>query len=116
MSPIYEYSCPKCERLFERIELSIQDIPTSQCPLCLGVGTRVMSIPSVVCELFNESHIHKLPDWQKRQAKAKVQDARTRKMLPPIPGDRGMNTREYAFEFGKAEMEKLNKKAQLDNI
>lgn len=75
-----------------------------------------MSAPSVVYEIFNERAVHKLPDWQKRQAKAKVQDARTRKMLPPLPGDRGASTKEYAFEFGKTEMEKLNKKAQLDNI
>lgn len=75
-----------------------------------------MSAPSVVYEIFNERAVHKLPDWQKRQAKAKVQDARTRKMLPPLPGDRGASTKEYMFEFGKTEMEKLNKKAQLDNI
>ena len=114
--PIYEYCCPKCEHLFERIELSIRDIPTSQCPLCLGVGTRVMSAPSVVCELFNERAIHKLPDWQERQDKAKVEDVRTRRMFPPLPGDRGASTKEYAFEFGKAEKEKLEKKAQLDNV
>jgi len=116
--PIYEYQC-NCGNLFERLELSIQDIPTSQCPLCAGVGTRVISAPAIIYEIFDERATHRLPDWKQRMARAEAHDAMVRrkyKNLPPLPSDCGKDIKVYETDFGHQERRALESKAQLDNM
>jgi putative FmdB family regulatory protein len=116
--PIYEYTCSKCNQLFERLELSIQDIPTSPCPLCAGVGTRVISAPAIIYEIFDERAVHRLPDWNQKMAQAKAHDARVRRnpRLAPLEHDRGQGIKVYESDFGHQERKALESKAQLDNM
>ncbi len=117
--PIYEYQCHGCGNLFERLELSACEIPTSQCPTCMGVGVKVISRPSIVYEVFNERATHKLPDWEQKQKAAQVHDTKVRRALrhqPPMPHDRGQGIKEYEFDFGYQERKQLERKAQLDNM
>jgi hypothetical protein len=103
--------------VFERLELKIQDIPTSQCTKCGGVGIRLMSAPALVVEVFNERATHKLPDWNQQMARAKARDAITRKRLrAPLEGDMGQDIKVYNMDFGRTERDRLESKAQLDNI
>ena len=88
--PIYEYQCSKCGEVFERLELRIMDIPTSQCPMCAGVGTRVISAPAIIYEIFDERATHRLPDWNQKMAQAKARDRRIKQSLKsPLERDRG---------------------------
>lgn len=117
--PIYEYVCISCNGLFERLELSIQDIPTSQCPMCqAGVGTRVISAPAIVYEIFDERATHRLPDWNQKMAQAKAHDARVRRnpKLAALEHDKGQGIKVYETEFGSTERSRLRDKAQLDNM
>ena len=117
--PIYEYQCTSCHNLFERLELSACEIPTSQCPTCMGVGFKIISSPSIVWEIFDTTAVHKLPDWQTKNREAQVHDAKVRRQLanlPPMPSDRGQGIREYEFDFGYQERKRLERKAQLDNM
>ena len=115
--PIYEYKCSSCSEIFERLELSIREIPTSQCPMCGGAGTRLISAPSIVYEVFNERATHRLPDWNQKMAQAKAHDARTlRGLKEPLERDKGSGIKEYNMEFGRSERDKLVSKAQLDNM
>lgn len=117
--PIYEYYCSTCNEIFERIELSALEIPSSQCPKCKGVGFKVISKPSIVYDLFDPTAIHKLPDWHTQNERAKVHDAKVRgqlKNLPPLQHDRGGGTKVYEMDFGHQERTQLERKAQLDNI
>lgn len=119
MSPIYEYSCTTCNSLFERLELSAIEIPTSQCPNCKGVGVKLISAPSIVYDLFDPTATHKLPDWHSQNAKAQVHDAKVRrqlKNLPPLPHDKGSGIKMYNMDFGHQERTQLERKAQLDNM
>lgn len=117
--PIYEYTCLKCNQTFERLELSIQDIPTSQCPHCMGVGERIISRPGIIYEIFDERAVHRLPDWDQRQRAAQVHDAKVRRQyanLPPMSHDRGHDIKVYETDFGNQERRALESKAQLDNM
>jgi putative FmdB family regulatory protein len=117
--PIYEYYCSTCNETFERLELSIIEIPTSQCPKCKGVGSKVISSPAIVYDLFDPTAVHKLPDWHTQNEKAKVHDAKVKRQLrnlPPLQYDRGAGTKVYETEFGTSERRKLESKAQLDNM
>lgn len=117
--PIYEYHCSTCNRLFERIELSAIEIPSSQCPTCNGVGFKVISRPAIVYDLFDPTAVHKLPDWHLQNKKAQVEEAKVRwqlKNLPPLPHDRGKDIKVYNTDFGHQERTLLERKAQLDNI
>lgn len=114
--PIYEYQCTNCNTLFERLEFRIMDIPTSQCPKCAGVGTRIMSAPAIVYQVFNERATHKLPDWKQKLQQAKAHDTRlARNLKAPLPHDRGQDTKVYEMDFGHHERKQLAQKAQLDN-
>lgn len=97
---------------FERLELSIVDIPTSQCPMCAGVGIRLMSAPAIIYEAFDERAIHRLPDWNQKMTQAKVHDAK----LPPLKRDLGQGIKQYNMEFGRMERDRLREKSQLDNM
>lgn len=117
--PIYEYHCNTCNETFERIELSAKDIPSSQCPKCKGVGSKVMSAPAIVYDLFDPTAVHKLPDWHSQNQKAQVHDAKVRRQLrnlPPLQHDRGSETKVYEMDFGRSERTRLESKAQLDNM
>lgn len=117
--PIYEYLCSGCHAVFERLELSIVDIPSSQCPKCMGVGVKIISRPALIYEIMDGRDVHKLPDWGQRQRAAKVHDAKVRKSLknlPPLPQDRGKDIKVYDMEFGHQERRNLENKAQLDNM
>lgn len=114
--PIYEYQCSKCKKVFERLELRIMDIPTSQCPMCGGVGSLVLSAPSIIYEIFDERATHRLPDWNQKMAQAKARDARVKRTMPPLESDRGSGIKVYNTEFGHTERNKLREKAQLDNM
>jgi putative FmdB family regulatory protein len=117
--PIYEYCCQDCHEIFERLELSIVDIPSSQCPTCAGVGTRLMSRPSLVYELMDGRAVHKLPDWDQKQRAAQGHDAQVRRQyghLPPLQRDRGKDIKVYETEFGYQERRNLERHAQLDNM
>ena len=117
--PIYEYTCLKCDQIFERLELSIKDIPASQCPLCNGMGERVISRPGIIYEIFDERAVHKLPDWNQRVARAKVHDMRMMRgglKAPPLPSDKGQEIKAYETDFGQQERKALESKAQLDNM
>ncbi len=116
--PIYEYQCRSCRNIFERLELSVKDIPTSQCLKCGGVGVLILSAPSIVYSMFRETDTHKLPDWREKTEKWKRQDEITRHgmKLEPLEYDRGGGIKKYSMDFGKTERQKLEKKAQLDNV
>lgn len=119
MSPIYEYLCGDCHEVFERLELKIVDIPSSQCPMCKGVGFKMISRPALIYELLDQRAVHKLPDWRQRQKAAQVHDTKVRaslKNLPPLPNDRGKEIKVYDTEFGHQERRNLERKAQLDNM
>ncbi len=117
--PIYEYWCQVCQITFERLELSIREIPISQCPTCMGVGVKIISRPAIVYEIFDLRDTHKLPDWHAQNNAAQVHDAKVRrslKHLPPMPHDRGQGIKTYEMEFGYQERRNLEQKAQLDNM
>ena len=117
--PIYEYECTKCKEQFERIELSVKDIPTSQCPKCMGVGVRQMSRPGIIYAIFDETAVHKLPDWDQKMRAAEVHDTKVRRQMakqPPLPHDKGQGIKTYEMEFGSQERRSLESKAQLDNM
>jgi putative FmdB family regulatory protein len=117
--PIYEYHCTKCQLVFERLELSIQEIPTSQCPHCMGVGERIISRPSIVYTIFNERAVHKLPDWEQRKQAAQVHDAKVRRQFanqPPMPSDRGEGIKVYNSDFGYTERRKLADLARMEDL
>ena len=116
--PIYEYKCSKCNEVFERLELRIMDIPTSQCPMCDGVGILILSAPSIIYEIFDERATHRLPDWDQKMAQAKARDARVKRTLklPPLESDRGKGIKVYETEFGRTERDRLREKSQLDNM
>ena len=110
--PIYEYHCTKCSSIFERLELKIMEVPTSQCPHCMGVGTKIISAPAIVFELW-ENTAYRLPDWDKQMARAKKRDEATLRSLPPLPQDKGKDIRVYDFDFDKAKRDKIEKLAAL---
>lgn len=117
--PIYEYQCFTCSAIFEQLELSACEIPTSQCPTCMGVGVKIISCPAIVCEIFDLRDTHKLPDWQAQNRAAQVHDTKVRKSLkrlPPMPHDRGQGIKVYETDFGHQERRNLERKAQLDNM
>ena len=117
--PIYEYRFNLCEHIFERLELSIQDIPTSQCPNCMGVGIRMISRPAIVYTIFNERAVHKLPDWEQRKKAAQVHDAKVRRQFasqPPMSHDKGDGIKVYDTDFGYQERRKLADLARMDDI
>ena|SRR4030067_809586 len=117
--PIYEYNCFTCNEIFERLELSAIEIPTSQCPKCKGVGYKVISRPSIVYDLFDPTAVHKLPDWHTQTQRARVHDAKVRtqlRNLPPLQHDRGKDIKVFEMEFGHQERTQLERKAQLDNM
>ncbi len=119
MSPIYEYHCLTCSKTFERLELSACEIPTSQCTNCMGVGVKIISRPSIICEVFDPKATHKLPGWQTQMKAAQVRDAKVRRAyrhLPPMPHDQGQGIRVYEADFGHQERKALERKAQLDNV
>ena len=45
--PIYEYSCKKCNQVFEEW-LKEFDVPSMPCPQCGGEGERMISMPSFI--------------------------------------------------------------------
>lgn len=93
------------------------DIPTSQCPMCSGVGTFLISAPSIVYEVFNERATHRLPDWNQKMAQAERRDARIRRSLKePLAHDKGNGIKVYESDFGRSERDRLRDKAQLDNM
>ena len=104
--PIYEYHCTKCSSIFERLELSAVEIPTSQCPHCMGVGTKCISAPAIVFETFDQQ-VYRLPDYDQKMAEAKQRDLRTLRSLPPMPHDKGKDIRTYDFDFDKAKRERI---------
>ena len=117
MSPIYEYRCSLCECVFERLELPMWEVPTPQCPHCMGIGAKVLSRPGIIYSLFNERDVSKLPDWNQKMAQAERHDAHVRRsLLSPLSSDRGQGIKEYNMEFGHQERQNLEIKAQLDNM
>ena len=115
--PIHEYQCTLCSNIFEQLELPMWEVPTPQCPSCPGVGERVISAPSIVYSVFDESATHKLPDWKQKMAQAEAHDARVRRHLSsPLPHDKGQDIKVYETEFGNKERKNLERKAQLDNM
>ena len=94
------------------------DIPTSQCPMCGGVGSLVISAPSIIYEIFDERATHRLPDWNQKMIQAKAHDARVRRnqKLAPLERDRGSGIKVYESDFGHQERKTLASKAQLDNM
>ena len=94
------------------------DIPTSQCPICAGVGTRVISAPAIIYEIFDERATHRLPDWNQKMVQAKARDARLERTLNlhSLESDRGEGIKVYNTEFGYSERNRLREKAQLDNM
>jgi putative FmdB family regulatory protein len=115
--PIYEFQCTECGIKFELLSLRIGETVDPVCPTCNGAGTRLLSAPAIVYEVFNERATHKLPDWKQRQAKAHAHDAVVRRSLrEPLPHDMGQQIHIYDTDFGKTERKRLESKAQLDNI
>lgn len=93
------------------------DIPTSQCPFCRGVGTLLISAPSIIYEVFDERATHRLPDWKQKMVRAERHDARVRSNLKvPLEHDRGSGIKVYESDFGRGERDRLRDKAQLDNM
>lgn len=43
--PLYEYECPKCEKVHEVIQ-KFSDAPLTQCPVCNGPVQKLMSTNS----------------------------------------------------------------------
>jgi len=94
--PIYEYHCIHCDEDFERLELSIKEVPVSQCPNCLGVGVKVISKPGIVYEVFDERRISRLPTYQQKEHEARQHDKWLASRLKrPLPHDRGEGTKTY---------------------
>jgi len=114
--PIYEYWCFGCETTFERLELSIQEIPTSPCPVCGVMGEKLISRPSIIYEVFDETKPERLPDWNEKMVQARQRDAWTRRTLRPLPHDRGQGIRTYEMDFGHQERTALDRKARLGDI
>ena len=115
--PIYEYQCSSCGETFERLELRIMDIPTSQCPICGGVGFLAISAPSIIYEIFDERATHRLPDWNQKMAQAEARDRRIKRSLKaPLEHDKGQGIKVYETEFGRTERDRLREKSQLDNM
>ena len=110
--PIYEYQCTKCQLIFERLELRIMEVPTSQCPTCKGVGTKLISRPGIIYETLDRQ-VYKLPDWDQKMKEAHEHDKRVLRSLPPLPGDKGKDIRTYDFDFDKAKRDKIEKLAAL---
>ncbi|MDO5537771.1 MAG: zinc ribbon domain-containing protein [Desulfovibrionaceae bacterium] len=48
--PIYEYRCPKCEKIFEEWSHITEDHPQEPCPDCGTLSPRIMSSTSFVLE------------------------------------------------------------------
>lgn len=48
--PIYEYRCPKCQKIFEEWSHISDDHPTEPCPDCSTPSPRIMSSTSFVLE------------------------------------------------------------------
>ena len=113
--PIYEYRCTKCSSIFERLELRVMEIPTSQCPSCMGVGVKVISRPGIIFELF-ENTAYRLPDYDKKMKEAYEHDKRVLQILPPMPHDKGKDIRTYDFDFDRAKRDKIERLAEMSNI
>ncbi len=48
--PIYEYRCPKCQKIFEEWSNITEDHPEEPCPDCGTASPRIMSSTSFVLE------------------------------------------------------------------
>lgn len=48
--PIYEYRCPKCQKVFEEWSHITEDHPEEPCPDCGTASPRIMSSTSFVLE------------------------------------------------------------------
>ncbi len=48
--PIYEYRCPKCQKIFEEWSTITEDHPEEPCPDCGTASPRIMSSTSFVLE------------------------------------------------------------------
>lgn len=48
--PIYEYRCPKCQKIFEEWSHITEDHPEEPCPDCGTASPRIMSSTSFVLE------------------------------------------------------------------
>ncbi len=48
--PIYEYRCPKCQKVFEEWSHITEDHPEEPCPDCGTASLRIMSSTSFVLE------------------------------------------------------------------
>lgn len=98
--PIYEYCCPYCERIIERLEFSIKEIPTTQCPYCKSLAHKIMSVPAITAEPWSERMSPtKLPNWQQQNKKAEWHDAWMRyRQKAPLPHDRGAGIKVYESE------------------
>lgn len=115
--PIYEFKCGLCGEVFESLTLKVSEAVTSPCPHCGGEGKKLISRPAIVYEVFDERAIHKLPDWRQKQKQAEAHDRRVRRTLKePLPTDRGQGIKTYNMDFGKTEKQRLESKAQLDNM
>lgn len=115
--PIYEFRCTECGLEFELLSLRIGECINPVCPTCNGAGTRLLSAPAIVYEVFNERATHKLPDWKQRTHYAEAHDRRVRQTLrEPLPHDMGKDIRVYDTDFGYTERKRLVEKAQLDNM
>lgn len=112
MAPIFEYQCDLCQGIFEKLMYAGENTLASQCPVCLGVGHKVMSAPAIVYNYYRPGRPDLLPDWKQKNAEWEAHD----RALPPMKGDKGGQTKVYDFAFGKAERKQLEAKAQLDNI
>jgi hypothetical protein len=85
--------------------------------MCAGVGTRVISAPAIVYEVFDERATHRLPDWNQKMEQAKRHDAMMSSRLKQhLPHDMGHGIKTYQMDFGKTERSRLESKAQLDNM
>ena len=109
--------CELCGEEYEVITLKIACNFSSPCPHCKGEGILLISVPSIVYEVFNERATHKLPDWNQKMAQAKAHDAWVRRnpRLAPLEHDKGQNIKVYESDFGHQERKALASKAQLDN-
>ncbi len=43
--PLYEYECPKCEKVLEVMQ-KFSDAPLTECPECKGPISKIMSMSS----------------------------------------------------------------------
>jgi putative FmdB family regulatory protein len=98
--PIYEYHCIHCSEEFERLELSIKEIPVSQCPNCQGAALKIISAPAVVFETVDTRlSVDRLPTYHQKNKEAKWHDAwQEHRRKNPVPGDKGSQTKVYESE------------------